>query len=501
MAITQNILNLDGYFKSTRGEKIIVNDYSYFSIKDKNELNNKLMTVYDNYDSTDVYDVRPRCDCGKLTARYNLGRVCRECGTEVIEQHENVKPIVWLKAVDDDVKFINPNYWLMLSELLKFKTKVDWMRYLTDPRYINRHVEIPSYIVGIKELLGNVRDYKTVMDNIPNILEYLLTHDSFKSSPAKMVLVKGYLDMYHRYKDDLFSSYVPIVNKRLFVVENTAKGKFINLVSKDTVEVVFTWLKLCTVNKDKSVSPKMLSSYMGTVLSRLASLYLGYYKDYVVTKPGAFRRHVYGARSHFTFRCVIVSVQGPHRHDELEVPWCVGLTAFRPHIINKLFKRGYTYKEINNMIFKYVKLYNPVIAEILDEIVAESPGGRGIPCTALRNPSLRQGSLQLCYIKKFKKDPTDNTVGISVLIIKAPNGDYDGDEMNFTILLDNNLAEQFKTLAPYHNVPDITRPYEVCSNVNLMPCASTILTNYLKSNDTNGQPDTIVDKLKFVTTK
>ena len=492
MAIVQNILNLDGYFKSSRGNKIIINDYYYFNIKDKDVLNNIMMTTYTD---TELLSSKPSCDCGKTHSRYNIGRVCKHCGTSVIEPHDNVMPTIWLRAINQDLKFMNPNFWLMLNMVLKTKKKqvADWIRYLTDYRY-NPPIEIPPHVLHIKEALGGIRDYAHFINNIPTVLNALLEHDNIKRNENKRNLVKGYIDLYNHYKEDLFSVHIPIVNKRLFVIENTNKGRYINLVSADTIDVVMSWLKLCS---DSKLTPKKLSSGMANVLSRLANLYQGYYEQYIVGKSGAFRKHMYGARSHFTFRCVIVSRGGAHRHDQIEVPWVVGVSAFRPHIVNKLFKRGYSYKEINSMMYRHIKSYNQDIAEILDELVNESSDPRGIPCLALRNPSLRQGSSQLVYISNFKKDITDYTVNISVLIIKAPNGDYDGDELNFTMLLDNDMAKTFETLAPYYNIPDVSKPFEVCGNVSLMPCASTVLTNYLADKGSDGV-DTIVDKLNFV---
>jgi hypothetical protein len=42
-------------------------------------------------------------------------------------------------------------------------------------------------------------------------------------------------------------------------------------------------------------------------------------------------------------------------------------------------------------------------------------------------PSLRLGAVQALYATKIKKDPADHTTGISVLIVSAPNCDFDGD--------------------------------------------------------------------------
>lgn len=375
MAITQRYLNLNSYFRSTEGPKIIVNDLSYFSMEDLNTINTTLMTVYGN---SETISTKPQCDCGNLSGRYLVGKLCQDCGTTCTEPHDKIKPLLWLKTINDDIKFLNPSFWLSLTRL--FHKKLDYLRYLCDSKY-NPPVELPEHVVGVKNLLNGVRDYWNTMQHIPNILVYLLNHSKFKD-PEKQIAVKSLIDIYNNHKDDLFSNFIPIINKKLFVVENTTKGKFINLASSDIIDVAMTWLKVCS---EGEISAKRLSNTMGSVLSNLANLYNTYFNDYIVTKTGMFRKHVYGARSHFTFRNVIVSVPGRHEHDGLVVPWVVGLTAFRPHVLNKLVKRGYTFKEASNMIYKGIKNYNQVLSDILDELIAEAPGGK-IRLLSHRNP-------------------------------------------------------------------------------------------------------------------
>ena len=384
MAITQKFLNMDQYFRSCEHDKIIANDLSFFSTEDLNTINTTLMTVYDN---SETISTKPQCDCGNLSGRYLVGTLCSDCGTKCTEPHEKVKPLLWLKVIDPNVKFLNPTFWMMMCKLMH--KNIDYMRYLCDTKY-NPPVELPDYIVGIKELLKDVRTYPNTIKNIPNILVYLMNHSKFKDHD-KQLTIKMMLDMYHKHKDDLYSNYLPIINKKLFVVENTTKGKFMNLANSDILDVVMTWLKVCA---EGEISERKLSNTMGNVLSNLSNLYNTYFKEYIVKKTGIFRKHVYGARSHFTFRNVIVSVPGKHEHDALTVPWVVGLTAFRPHILNKLVKRGYTFKEANNLIYRSIKKYNQVISDILDELIKDAPEGK-IRLLTHRNPNMMGHTLEI----------------------------------------------------------------------------------------------------------
>lgn len=376
MSITQHILNFDTYFKTTEGDKIIVNDLNYFSIDDLETLNKSLMTIYKN---TETLSIKPTCDCGETSGRFKLDKICKTCGTKCIEPHQKVKPLLWLKSLTKETKFLNPIVWLMISKYLD--NKIDYLRYFCDTKY-NPPVKMPAHIIGIKNhVLNNVRTYENTMANLENIFLYLLEIPNNKK-PETQFEIKNIIEIITKHKDTIFSEYLPIINKKLFVVENTPKGKFINLTNSNIIDAVIVWLKACS--EDSILKERQRSNIMGSVMHSISNLYYNTFIDHIDKKSGIFRKNIYGARSHFTFRNVIVSVPGKHKHDELHVPWCVGTTAFRPHLLNKLLKRGYKYSEASMLLFKSVKSYIPLIDELLKELISESKY-RGIPVLAQRN--------------------------------------------------------------------------------------------------------------------
>lgn len=115
-------------------------------------------------------------------------------------------------------------------------------------------------------------------------------------------------------------------------------------------------------------------------------------------------------------------------------------------------------------------------------------------------PSLLQGSAQMLYITKFKTEPLDMTCGISVLICKAPNADFDGDELNFTMLLDNNIAEEFTSFAPYFNAQSAGKPYEISGYLTLLSPSYGILSNYVLDKSPSAVPANkeLMDRFTFV---
>lgn len=486
MGITQNLLNMDAYFRSTPGDKIILSDLNYYDIEDNERLERILISIYGN---DETISTKPSCDCGKLNGKYMLDKYCSSCGTKCIEPHDKVYPVLWLKALDENYKFLNPIVWLMVVKILD--VKLDYLRYFCDTRY-NPNVKIPDHIVHIKNFLNGQRDYVNTMSNLRNIILYLTTLSKFKNA-QKLGEIHNLLKIMDEHTDCLFSTYLPIINKKLFVIEETTKGRFVNLISSDIVDVTKTWMKL---SSNTNITPKTLSNNMGVVMSNLSKLYSNYIDQYLVKKGGMFRRHVYGARSHFTFRTVITSVPGKHAYDEIVPPWCVGVSVLRPHILNKLIRKGYTFKEANKILYRCVKKYDQVVSDILDELIMECPY-KGIPVLFTRNPELKQGSTQRMYIIRFGKDPAIMSTEFSALAAKAPNADYDGDEMNAVLLLDNDLTQECSTMDSHFVIPHESKPYAISGFLGLLSPSTSILSNYIYSDEPLQGEDKIVKKMNF----
>ena len=77
--------------------------------------------------------------------------------------------------------------------------------------------------------------------------------------------------------------------------------------------------------------------------------------------------------------------------------------------------------------------------------------------------------------------------------------DFDGDELNCTILGDNMMAEEAASLDTHLSVPGLSDIAEVSSDISLpKPCVAT-LSNYLLKEDTvETSLDTITKHLETV---
>lgn len=70
--------------------------------------------------------------------------------------------------------------------------------------------------------------------------------------------------------------------------------------------------------------------------------------------------------------------------------------------------------------------------------------------------------------------------------------------MNQTLLLDNNMVEEFNTLSPYFNAPDVSRPYAVSGFVGLLSPSTSILSSFLEDKSPSEYQDTICGRFTFV---
>jgi len=417
MPVIQTYSNLDNMYFATE-RKILVNNFRQYELG-PDELSKLLFSVY-----KDEITLIPKCECGELQGRYNLGKICPRCNTTVAETFDSLKPILWIEKFRDDLPFISPFFWTQMRMLL-YK-KMDAMRWLADTQYNPRNV--PPFLHSIKELIGG-RGYRNVINNIDKILLYVINNSIFKSN-GKDKKAKKLLKLYKENKDLIFSSFLPIPNKRLFIMEISSGGDtYTTTLPADIIDIVRDGVKYANMDPDS----KKVENGTAAIISNISKMFMKYVKEKMASKSGLVRKHIYGTRSHFTFRAVITTLPSREDYDVMHVPWLVGPVVYRPHLLNKLMKRGYTYKEASDLLFKAVTKYYPIIDELLQELIDESPY-KGLPVLFNRNPSLGQSSINQYYITKFKTDLNDWTISVSLLLAKLFNFDIDGDEEKYSIL-------------------------------------------------------------------
>jgi hypothetical protein len=430
MGVYNELVDFDAlFFKAGTRTPFIVNDVKETTEADKNNLNKLIYTTY----ATDLLSNLPTCECGEglgIVGEHNIGVFCPNCGTTCKAQAEQaLESIVWMRSPKGVLGFINPVVWLMLTK--KFtKSGFDIVRYLSDTNY-KTHVQMPAIAKTIESTLttqGIGRGYNNFINNFDAIIGTLFSLKIFKPKkrkgfkqvaevidPLQMLLIQN--------RNCIFSKYLPLPNRSLLVIEETNTATYADNIVKDAVNAILTMVNIDSDISNYSVRNKENRTIKA--ISLLAVFYDGLYKTTLAKKEGIFRKHIYGTRSHWSFRAVISSLTAAHEYDELHIPWSIALSVFRIHLFNKLDQHGFTPNEAKRIINEHCYKYSEFLDSLLSELISESPY-KGVPCVLQRNPSLERGSAQAMFITQIKKDPLIPTVSLSILSVNGFNADFDG---------------------------------------------------------------------------
>lgn len=455
--VYQKIIDIEAYFNSIDPSKrIIVNDYNFFSNADRELIKSHSRT----HINEDVISLIPQCACGELKGSIYKGETCKICSTEVEMAFEDFKSKLWLKKIDGVEGFISPYFIVLMDNTLGLgRSLVRWFgdnQY--NPPYNNN--KIAKTFESIKNIDGFQRNYSWFVNNIEVILMTISTNTNKNKSAAIMEIIQIYRDN----KDNIISNYLPIVNKRFIITENTNKGKYINNMNTNVNDMLLSFMKYA-----RSKSSKMKNKVTAKVCAMAASLSETIVKDILSEKPGVSRKQLFGMRAHFSARAVIIPMIGKHRYDEVLLPWGIGLTMMRPHIINVLMRDGkLTIKQIDSLLYGSIHQYNPLVDNALKTLVAESINGEGIPLWIHRNPSQNSESIQIVKCIGFKSKVEDSTISFSTMTMVLENGDVDGDELNVKLIEDEKLLRLLAPLKPHNAVTSVAdAPGKLFGKVNI----------------------------------
>lgn len=468
------ILDYDDAFRRLNITPLLANDIDLSKAEGRERFN---QIVYSSYEG-DVFSNVPHCPCHHLRGGDRIGDTCPKCGFQCLPTTEQtIEPIVWIRCPDELPGFLN----LSIYEILRPKflrsgfSTLDW---LIDPSYRPPRLDCPQEIL-LKEL-GIGRGLTNFHNHFDEIMETIcLTRRSFSTGKGRVMVDfarggegKKILKFIRKRRHLMFCRHLPFPSKIGFIIESTQSRKYVDPTMGPAVDALLSLAKSAQAIRSSKTA---LESRVARALNKLTQYYQMMRRDKLFDKKGIMRKLVFGVSPHFSFRTVITSNHKVHDYESLELPWGAAVMTFKLHIANKLLKRGYTPNEIFNLIYDNVLKTHPVLERIFDELIAESPNGRGIPCVFTRYPSLKRGSSQRFFIDKIKRDVTDLSTSISVHCLRAENADFDGDYMSGQLALDNEMAEAYERLAPHTGLMDLRRPYQVSDHaMTPAPVLSTI---------------------------
>jgi hypothetical protein len=476
---------------------IVINDIPYTTEADKELFGNYLITTHE----TDTLSSIPICTCGALKYGFNLGKMCLKCDTVVeLPSESDINTFLWVRAPESIIGFIKPYVWVsIIKHLPRNGVVLNWI--------INKRYIPPLLIkaadkkkIQYLEQIDFKRGYNNLILQLDMFIDALprIARNSNKSLDLQKTMFK--------IRHSLLSKYLPLPNRSLLVIENTPVGAYADRPVVDSITAVAK----IAVKLEKGIRP--LSEYQTEVRVIAILMHIADFTDFiwdtdtgiVASKKGLLRAHWASTRAHFSLRAVVSSIPFEHQYDHIYIPWSQAVVLFSLHIKNKLYKRGYSFIQVNQLINIGMVNYSPLLYEILKELIKEAKNllkpilyeqlkklnyseleidehisKLGIPIIVQRNPSLHEGSAQLFYIPDIKIDLRDKTISISPLVIKASNGDFDGDEFNVTLLIGKELVKACMALQSHTNVFNKTRLGEVSHVVSLPEVAISILNNFI----------------------
>ena len=409
-AVVIKLIDLNEYFEQFRDTALIANDHQITTDKEREELLDRLTKTY----TDDVFDE-------PINGNNPL--------------FESIEPSMWIRPIGKGSKFVHPKFLTIIAKLLK-KDKFDIIRHLLDPSY-KPPTTTPKGLVKTYMDAGFPRGFKAFYENFDAIMEVLI-FDQYRKREAKRLITgdrkrnakRTPLDyvamLIEKYRDILFCDYLPIPSKHVFVMEKKGKNKAseVSLMyhafdAVSTVTSISDRIKPITAKDADRLDYKINYTCM-------AAFYENYGTNYLKSKPGIFRKNSYGTSTSFNARAVIVSRQGVHNYDEIEISYAIGFKIFELHIAKVFIDRyNSTPIDIFEMRSKYARQFSPKVHRVMNNLVEDYWGGRGWSSNLLRHPYLSTLSSQNLLIPPggIGADPLDYTIKMSPLILAGPNAD------------------------------------------------------------------------------
>lgn len=418
MGLYAEVVDHDQLFAEQKGKIVFANDFNTSNAEQKEDFNRHL---YSHYKDADAIENSASCECEHMTDAYDVGVICEICNTPVVStSNRPIVPSMWVRAPGSVVSLISPELMIMLMGHMQTK-EFDFLQFLIDSSY---RFDIDN--VSSKETRrkmdrflqkGFERGLNHFIANFDEIFKYLM--ESGIIGVGKYDLATFIFEN----RAALFPQVLPIPSKLCFVVESTTSGVYIDKPIGAAIDAVLTFAGI--EHSPIPLKPIAIQNRVAQALKLLAVFHENYDKQRIAQKPGLVRRHVLGGRLNLTARAVITSISDPHQYDELHIPWGVACQLLKYHIINKLKTPKWgnmTTKDAISFVYDNVLQYNDMLNEIFKELIRESKYS-GIGATFHRNPTLQRGSTQQFFITLIKPNINDNSISLSVLVLKAPNAD------------------------------------------------------------------------------
>lgn len=476
MGVYLEMLDLDQVAADLQTPPTIVNDLELdLGTEEGRGLLSRYLTTTFNGDSISPI---PSCIEGHITGEENVGTYCPKCRSKVLNLVDRpADATLWLAPPKGVHRFIHPEAWTVMNSRMIHAKRFSMLEWICDPHYREAYPELTREFNAY--LAVHKRGLNYFIENFDAVIEWLLGEKRLVrfSTPQKR---EEWITYVQKYKHLFFPKMLPIMSRMFIVSENSPMGLYNDEKSKEVPNAIYA----VTCAESLQLNVSRCQSHAVRAISRLAKCYQGIYTEFIGSKWGLIRRQLIGSRLHMTARAVITSLSEVHKYNECHVPWTLATQLFKYHILSKLLKEGMMLDEAYGFIEDCAHTWHPKMRRIFDELVAESWDGEGIPILLQRNPSLTRLSAMCLRITHIKDDVTDNTFGMSVLVLKGANADFDGDMLNMMLILDKRMLDYMKRLEPHLGARSLRAPRKLSEFLQIpAPIAATMMNYYHEEDD------------------
>lgn len=483
------LINHEEKFRKLAIKPIIANELATENTAAKTaELINDLIRLHF---PDDQLDTTPKCECGYWSKGHREGLTCPKCGDKVMRiVNRPLTAQVWLRVPEGISAFISPRFYALFNSYFS-TTKFDMLQWLTDPSYIPGNktanavqsadvVKLTRYLTG-----HNVpRGINEFYDNFDHIMEVVITPQCLAHKKQNVApIIADFKELIRRYRDCIFTRWLPFPSRIVFPSEQSGSLTYVDPTMTPAYDAIKT---LCSIeNSPRVLSPRSLLTATMRVNRLMVEYHTGFRAERGGGKKGLYRRQLGSTRSPFTGRAVIAPIVGVHEYDEVHFPWALSVTLLSAQIINKLLKRKMNPRQMFRLIDRHTNDSEgpgaDTLYEVMVTLIRECPE-KGIPVNLLRNPTLERLSNQPFRITKIIRNTNVYAVMISVLAIKGPNADFDGDMLQIKLPLDNRERARYARLKSSNGLIDTDRPGRVKDIITLHPELITMVNNYFQAN-------------------
>ena len=376
--------------------------------------------------STKEVSIAAQCQCGHLLGNYLINKTCMECDTKCLLPDPEYKPTVWYSISKDvDHTFMHPWFLIEVNNYFKSSFKMEFIRFLNAKSQAN--AKHSKYIPFVDIFRKYANDPKETRLNIfkkhwVDILRDITEVDD------KYHLLHNLINYYIPYTNLLSPKSLPILSKRIMVIEKSKAKKQTLALTKRILKFVDITTKGFKTNHDQYDELDYINLELALLFDKVAKNKEGY----LSSKPGLIRRHIGGSPTIYSLRNVITLLNkgDSHKTDEIHIPYSTAVSIFRYHVMNRLYKkydRQIPLYQFRAKINKGERNFDIDLYEIIEQMLVEN---NGVRTTLLRNPIQSSYGLVSARFTHVKKDLHDLSFGLSPVALEPSNADIDGDELH-----------------------------------------------------------------------